>query len=144
MAVAIPDHLQEIIRQEARNQCGYCLAHQQYVPLKLEIEHILPRSKGGTDAQDNLWLACRSCNLYKSAQITALDPLTGEQQQLFNPRIQIWSNHFQWSDDGTIIRGISAQGRASVVALNLNNLVAITVRRNWVSAGWHPPSETHA
>jgi hypothetical protein len=27
----------------------------------------------------------------------------------------------------------------ALVALSLNNLVAVTVRRNWVIAGWRPP-----
>jgi len=31
--------------------------------------------------------------------------------------------------------------RQEVVALNLNNLIAVTVRRNWVAAGWHPPAD---
>jgi hypothetical protein len=35
--------------------------------------------------------------------------------------------------------GRTATGRATVVALHLNNLVAVTVRQNWVRAGWHPP-----
>jgi hypothetical protein len=30
-------------------------------------------------------------------------------------------------------------GRATVVALNMNNPVIVEVRRRWVSVGWHPP-----
>ena len=110
-----------------------------YVPWELEIEHILPISKGGTDAEDNLWLACRSCNLFKSNQIHGYDPFTHRWLRLFNPRRQRWSRHFLWSEDGVLIVGRTACGRATTVALNLNNLVAVTVRRNWVSVGWHPP-----
>jgi hypothetical protein len=58
---------------------------------------------------------------------------------LFNPRRQRWSRHFNWSADGVMIVGRTVCGRATVAALNLNNLVAITVRQNWVAAGWHPP-----
>jgi hypothetical protein len=47
--------------------------------------------------------------------------------------------HFKWSDDGTEIIGLTASGRATVVALKLNNTFAIEARSNWVSAGWHPP-----
>ena len=28
--------------------------------------------------------------------------------------------------------------KPTVIALNLNNLISVTVRRNWVKAGWHP------
>ncbi|MCC5650304.1 hypothetical protein LC609_10735 [Nostoc sp. XA013] len=31
--------------------------------------------------------------------------------------------------------------RATVLALQLNNPYAVTVRQAWVSAGWHPPTE---
>ena len=127
------------VRAQANNRCGYCLTRQEYVPWPLEIEHILPISKGGTDDEVNLWLACRSCNLYKSNQVQARDPVSGRLIGLFNPRNQVWQRHFQWSEDGVFIVGLTACGRATVVALNLNNLVATTVRRNWIIAGWHPP-----
>jgi hypothetical protein len=58
---------------------------------------------------------------------------------LFNPRRQSWSEHFVWSDDGTRILGKTPIGRATIVALQLNNLISVVVRRHWVPAGWHPP-----
>jgi hypothetical protein len=103
------------------------------------VEHIVPRTKGGTDDEENLWLACRSCNLHKADQTHSRDPFTGRLVRLFNPRRQRWSRHFNWSADGVMIVGRTVCGRATVAALNLNNLVAITVRQNWVAAGWHPP-----
>jgi hypothetical protein len=135
----ISDALNAKIREEAGNRCGYCLTHQDYIPWLLEVEHLLPKSKGGKDDEENLWLACRSCNLYKTDQTEGFDPLTGRYTPLFNPRRQKWKRHFQWSQDGVFIIGRTVCGRATVLALNLNNLVAVTVRRNWVKAGWHPP-----
>jgi 5-methylcytosine-specific restriction endonuclease McrA len=41
--------------------CAYC--GRTNVPL--EVEHIIPRSRGGTDRVSNLTLACRDCNLKK-------------------------------------------------------------------------------
>jgi hypothetical protein len=52
------------------------------------------------------------------------------------------SVHFAWADNGTHIAGLTATGRATVLALQLNNPYAVTVREAWVSAGWHPPTET--
>ncbi|ACK70868.1 HNH endonuclease [Gloeothece citriformis PCC 7424] len=135
----IPETLKIRIRQEAKNRCGYCLSLQKYVLGILEIEHIIPKAKGGTDDESNLWLACRLCNNYKGRQTEAKDPQTDEIVNLFNPRQQNWSDHFQWSEDGTEIIGKTACGRATVIALQLNNLIAVTVRTQWVSAGWHPP-----
>jgi hypothetical protein len=100
------------------------------VPWPLEIDHIMPRARGGSDAEDNLWLACRACNLFKDQQTHGRDPLTGRRVRLFHPRHQRWRQHLQWSADGSMILGRTAMGRAPVVALSLNNLVAVTVRRN--------------
>jgi hypothetical protein len=133
--------LRERVRAQARNRCGYCLTRQEYVPWALEIEHIVPQSQGGSDDEDNLWLACHSCNLFKSDQTHGRDPVTGRMVPLFNPRRQAWKRHFGWSENGELIIGLTACGRATIVALNLNNLVAVTVRRNWISAGWHPPED---
>ena len=52
--MTISDALRAIVRAQAGNRCGYCLARQEYVPWTLEIEHIVPKSKGGTDDKENL------------------------------------------------------------------------------------------
>jgi len=139
--VTEPTHreLQRQIREEADNRCGYCLSPQHLVLGPLEIEHIHPRCKGGMDEARNLWLACRMCNNFKATQTSANDPQTVQNVALFNPRQDEWSQHFRWSEDGVHILGITACGRATVIALQLNNIVATTVRQNWVQAGWHPP-----
>lgn len=84
-------------------------------------------------------MACRMCNGYKSDHTHGRDPVTGEEVRLFTPRLQSWADHFAWSEDGTQIRGLTPCGRATVVVLQLNNVIAVMVRREWVAAGWHPP-----
>jgi HNH endonuclease len=105
----------------------------------LQIDHAYPLAKGGQDNFENLCLACELCNLYKSAKTEAVDPETQSLTRLFNPRQQRWSDHFAWSQDGTNIVGLTACGRATAVELKVNNSLSVTVRRNWVRAGWHPP-----
>lgn len=131
--------LRERIRHQAGNRCGYCLGRQELVLGVLEIDHILPAAAGGSDDEDNLWLACRACNNAKGSRKDAIDPLTGQVVPLFNPRKQNWWDHFYWSASGVEIVGLTSIGRATVVALELNNTVSLMVRRNWVVAGWHPP-----
>ncbi len=109
---------------------------------RLEIEHIIPLSKQGSNDEENLWLSCPICNRYKSDKTTGVDPETGEGVNLFNTRTQIWSEHFQWSEDGLQIIGKTPVGRATVVALHLSDDPdALEVRSYWVMAGWHPPSD---
>ena len=131
--------LRERLRIQAQDRCGYCLSHQQYILGKLEIDHIIPVAADGSDDEENLWLACRLCNSYKGIQTEAVDPLSGKLTPLFNPRQQKWHEHFAWNEKGDQIGGLTACGRATVYALQLNNVIAVMVRQAWVRAGWHPP-----
>ena len=138
----IPTAVADRVRAAARNRCGYCQSPQHLVMARLEVEHIIPLAKGGSDDESNLWLACPICNRHKSDKIVALDPVTGETWPLFNPRTQVWSEHFCWSEDGLRIVGLTPIGRATVEALHLSHdLDALEVRSYWIQAGWHPPAD---
>jgi HNH endonuclease len=139
--MSISEQLRLKVRQNARNRCEYCLSHQDYVMGRLQIDHIEPLVKGGEDLEANLCLACELCNQYKWTQTEAIDPQTDQTVALFHPRQQTWSEHFVWSSDNVTILGRTGCGRATIEALKLNNALAITVRRNWVLAGWHPPQD---
>jgi hypothetical protein len=133
----IPVAVDRRIREAAKNRCGYCLSPQHLVMARLEIEHIIPLAKGGTSEESNLWLSCPLCNGAKSDRLAAIDPQSGEEAALFHPRQDIWSEHFQWSADGLCIVGLTAVGRATVVALHLDDDPdALLVRSYWVEAGW--------
>jgi hypothetical protein len=109
---------------------------------RLEIEHIVPIAKGGSDEEGNLWLACPLCNRHKGDKTNASDPATGELVPLFNPRQQVWVEHFQWANEGLRIVGLTPTGRATVSALHLDDDPdALIVRSYWILAGWHPPVE---
>ena len=56
--------VREYLLEKWGRKCAYCDAEN--VPL--EIDHIHPRSKGGSDQVSNLTLACHSCNQRKSNQ----------------------------------------------------------------------------
>jgi hypothetical protein len=81
------------------------------------------------------------CNRHKGSKISGIDPQGNARVELFNPRTQVWDEHFRWSLDGAQIVGLTPVGRATVAALQLNNELAAEVRRNWVLAGWHPPKK---
>jgi hypothetical protein len=137
----VSDEVRARVRAQADDRCGYCHSPQRYVLGLLEIDHIIPQAQGGTDDEDNLWLSCRMCNSFKGAQTHGLDPITGRRVSLFNPRRQRWTEHFRWSEDSTRVIGLTDCGRATVLALQINNVIAVMVRREWVTAGWHPPAE---
>ena len=140
--VSIPVEVERAVRAAARDRCGYCLSPQHLVMARLEIEHIVPVAKGGTSQEANLWLACPLCNRHKADRTTAVDPQSDREVRLYNPRTQIWSHHFRWSEDGLRILGATPTGRATVALLRLSDdETALEVRRYWVLAGWHPPTD---
>jgi HNH endonuclease len=138
----IPDELAQRVRAAARERCGYCLSPQRLVMARLELEHMIPRAKGGTSSESNLWLCCPLCNRFKSDHTSARDPESGVDVPLYNPRNQRWSDHFRWSGDGTRVIGPTPTGRATVALLHLDDDPdALVVRGYWVLAGWHPPND---
>ena len=103
------------------------------------IEHIIPLVRGGSSTPDNLCLACYRCNEFKGARTGGADAVTGRFAALFNPRRDIWREHFAWTADGLRIVAHTATGRVTVRLLRLNNPYVVRARRRWVQAGWHPP-----
>jgi len=89
VSVHIPDDVKRRVRREAGDHCGYCRCRQDYVLWVLEIDHIIPTAQGGTNEEENLWLACRLCNHYKGTQTHGRDPLRGRRVRLFNPRYSV-------------------------------------------------------
>jgi hypothetical protein len=101
------------------------------------IEHIFPKFKGGGSDLENLALACPGCNLHKASRIAAIDPVTGESVRLFHPILQRWSEHFGFK--GYRIEGLTAEGRATVEALNLNHSRRQRIREVEATFGLFPP-----
>jgi hypothetical protein len=136
----VSDKLRQKIISQAGNRSGYCLGEQRYIFAPLEIDHLFPVALGGTDTEENLWLACPLCNSRKGMKTHGIDEITKKKTPLFNPRKQNWKRHFV-IENGIEIVGKTAVGRATVSALQMNNKIAITVRENWVIASWYPPKD---
>lgn len=105
------------------------------------VDHIIPTAEGGGNERENLAAACYRCNEFKGVRTHAADPLTGELVPLFHPRQQRWSDHFVWANGGTLVVGQTPTGRATVIALRLNNELLVEARVLWISWEWHPPRE---
>lgn len=141
MSTYISENLRKQIIDNDKSRCCYCLTSEVNSGIPMTYDHIQPVSQRGDTTFENLCLACRSCNEYKSNLTESIDPLSGETISLFNPRKQKWSEHFIWSADGTKVEGITAIGRATIIRLRMNNPVIIVARKRWVMSGWHPPND---
>src|SRR6187549_2824981 len=92
--------LRERVATQAGHRCGYCRTSTFLAATDFELDHIIPESFGGQTEEENLWLACSTCNGHKSNRISAADPATGKIVQLFDPRRQAWPEHFAWNEAG--------------------------------------------
>lgn len=135
----IPSSVQREVRQRARHLCEYCHTSEQWQYVPFTVDHVVPLSHGGSNTSENLALACFHCNRRKSDQEMVLDPTSGQPVPLFNPRTQAWNEHFIWSSDHLRIVGLTAQGRATVKALDLNRERVLRLRAADLSADRHPP-----
>lgn len=131
--------LVRLVADRAGMRCEYCRIPAAFVPAPFEVDHIIPRAKGGLTTEDNLAYAC-ACNAYKGDRTRALDPLMGRVVPLFNPRRQVWKRHFQWSEDAALLVGRTATGRATVALLQMNRPSLINLRRALIGLGEHPPA----
>ena len=109
----------EFVRQRAGGRCEYCHLPQSAIPsVQFHCEYFRARQHHGSDESSNICFSCRQCNLYKGSNQTAYDPQTDELVTLYNPRADIWDEHFR-AEDGLII-GVSPKGRATVEFLQMN------------------------
>jgi 5-methylcytosine-specific restriction endonuclease McrA len=135
----IPTRLRQEVFHRAGGCCEYCKIHQDDRPETHPLDHVLALRHGGQTEEKNLALACVSCNSNKGPNLAAIDPLTDEIVPLFNPRLQIWEEHFELS--GALILGQTQTGRATVELLRFNEEEQRNYRQNLMEAGRYPRSQ---
>lgn len=96
----IDDVTRQQVRQHAKYLCEYCHSPERISTTRFTVDHIIPRSLGGLDELGNLALVCRRCNERRYNFIAGFDPVTKTVVPLFNPRQQLWLEHFIWTADG--------------------------------------------
>jgi 5-methylcytosine-specific restriction endonuclease McrA len=116
------------VHERAQAACEYCLTPELISFAVHRIDHIIAEKHSGKTEPDNLALACVLCNKYKGSDIASLDPETGKITTLYNPRQDVWHEHFLLRDNGTIIEPLTAIGRATAQVLRLNTPERISER----------------
>ena len=114
----IPAELRRLVIERASGHCEYCLIHQDVSIYSHEVDHIIALKHAGQTRADNLALSCLSCNRYKGSDLATIDPINDEIVPLFNPRRQVWDEHFLLND--ARIEGITQIGQATSRLLKLN------------------------
>ncbi len=131
--------LVELVRRRAAFRCEYCHFPERFTGLNFQIDHVIAEKHGGPTASENLALSCIYCNSYKGANLSGIDPATGEIVRLFHPRRDNWREHFQWQ--AAFLVGRSPIGRATISVLRINDTSAVALRRLFIRAGVFPTQE---
>lgn len=132
----IPARLRRLVVRRAGNRCEYCGLSQEGQEATFHIDHVTPVVAGGATVTDNLALACVSCSLRKAARQTAADPQSSDEVVLFHPRRDSWQTHFQWQAEYVV--GLTATGRATIDALEMNRPLILAIRCEETLRGRHP------
>lgn len=125
------------VARRASHRCEYCRAPEAVFNFPFEVEHILPTSKGGASESDNLALACRSCNLFKSDYIAHRSQQSQQASLLFHPRQHRWETHFRVLTSG-ILEAMTPEALATLELLRLNSSNQIVARLMWIRLGLFP------
>lgn len=127
------------VRDRADQHCEYCLLPAARVALRFEVEHVVARQHGGSDAIGNLAYACLHCNKHKGPNLSGIDRSRSRRKlvPLFHPRRHKWGYHFTF--DGPRIVGRTAIGRVTVQVLAMNDPLMVLLREELIEEGVYPP-----
>ncbi|AFY82670.1 HNH endonuclease [Oscillatoria acuminata] len=92
---SIPAGLRPLTSDRAEGKCEYGLIHQDFSIYRQEVDPIIAVKHGGQKRAENLALSSLPCNRHKGSDLATFDPVSGEIVPLFNPRTQLWSEHFR-------------------------------------------------
>jgi len=70
-----------------KNLCSYC--GDKFSTKELNLDHVIPRSRGGKTTWDNIVLSCIECNLRKADRT----PREADMKLLVNPTRPKWKGH---------------------------------------------------
>ncbi|HEX8680841.1 MAG TPA: HNH endonuclease signature motif containing protein [Ardenticatenaceae bacterium] len=127
------------VAKRAEHRCEYCRAPEVIFNVPFEVDHIIPTSRGGGDEPQNWALACRACNLRKSNALDAIDPLTQKRTPLFNPRTEMWDEHFEIDEEApSFLKARTAIGRATIDQLKMNAPLQRAARQQWIKLNLFP------
>jgi hypothetical protein len=134
----VGQQLRDFVRERAKDQYEYCqLPHELEPFLPFHVDHIVAEQHGGDDDPMNLCWCCQHCNLKKGPNLSSRDGITGQTVELFNPRLDKWSEHFEWN--GPLLVSNTPTGRATIRCLAINHPDNIAQRQAFIAEGVFPP-----
>lgn len=91
---------------------------------------------GGSTTPDNLAYACIFCNLQKGTDLGSINWQTGELVRFFNPRRDVWGEHFEL--DEAVIQPLTDIGEVTARILEFNNSDRLLERQALIAVDRYP------
>jgi hypothetical protein len=126
-----------LVWQRAKGCCEYCQLSQEHSVLPHGVDHIRAKKHRGPHNMENTCIACAHCNAAKSSNVAGYDPETDDLVPLFNPRDDMWNDHFFW--EGALLLGKTPVGRATIDVLSINDAICVDQREYLIKAELFPP-----
>ncbi|AGF51406.1 sll2007 [Synechocystis sp. PCC 6803] len=125
----ISPSLRRLVSDRANHSCEYCLIPEALSLSSHHVDHIIAEKHGGHSTPENLAFSFSLCNQAKGSDIASIDPHTGETVRLYNPRKDIWTNHFTLESISGLVQPKTAIGRVTANLLRINRVESLTVRQ---------------
>lgn len=125
------------VRERADKRCEYCFTHEDDVDLRHEVDHVIAEKHGGATNRRNLAYACFSCNNNKGSDIASLS-YGGVIVRFFNPRTDVWTDHFRI--DGDRLTPLTPEAEATERIFQFNTAHRRDERRELQWLGRYPSS----
>jgi HNH endonuclease len=127
MSRYISNKLRELVVKRAGYCCEYCLLPLEDSFFPYHIDHVISLKHGGQTILSNLALSCMLCNISKGSDIGTVLLPDRIFIRLFNPRIDVWKEHFEFTESAIYAK--TTIGEATIKVLNLNEVERIIERQ---------------
>ncbi len=130
--------LRRLVISRADSLCEYCLLHADDTFFGCEVDHIISLKHGGLTREENLAYACLFCNRNKGSDIASIIPGTDERVRFFNPRTDLWHDHFRLGTDRIMIVPLTSIGEATSRIFGFNSSERLLEREALFLSGRYP------
>lgn len=134
MKVRISESMRRQVAERAEYRCEYCLIPEKFLASIFHVDHIRSQKHKGKTILTNLAYACPHCNQNKGSDIaTFVDDENELIIRFFNPRKDVWHNHFEINNGEILSKSLI--GKATISILDFNQIERIMLRQALISIG---------
>lgn len=139
MSRYVSDTLSDQVVQRANGICEYCRISIEDTYFGGEIDHIRSLKHNGQTELNNIALACQPCNRNKGSDLGSIPPNSNNLVRFFNPRTDVWSEHFRVNSDAEI-EALTEIGQVTVSIFGFNDLERVAERQGLIEIGHYKAS----